>query len=173
MDIRRTSLVAAVFGACVASTAAAATLPNGWSHAQVNVGGHTLIYDRGRVTAVSGSSLTLSEQGGIVVTIQVAPTARIVVNGQAGALSQIQPGARATTVGVDGRPARRVDATSPPPPPVLTATTGRVRAVGSSSLTLRVLGQGLVTVQIAPNAVIRVNGQPGTLAQIQPGYRVT
>jgi hypothetical protein len=125
------------------------------------------------VSAVTGSSLTISEQGGIVVTIQVAPFATIRVNGRAGSLSQIQPGYLATTVGVDGRPARRVDAKSPPVPPVLTTTTGRVRMVGPASLTLRVPGSGLVTVQVAPNAVIRVNGRPGTLAQIQPGYRAT
>src|SRR5579862_727043 len=113
MDIRRTSVIAAVLGACFVATASAANLPNGWSHAQVNVGNHTLIYDRGRVTAVTGSSLTLLEQGGIAVTIQVAPSATIKVNGQPGSLSQIQTGYNAMTVGVDGRPARQAAPTPP------------------------------------------------------------
>ena len=119
----------AIFLATAAATLCAATavvaadpsafLPAGWSHAEINVTGpngrpHTQIFDRGRVQSVSGSSLTLRERDGIVVTIQVAPNATVRVNGQAGSLSQIAPGYQALTRGTDGRPAQLVRATSPP-----------------------------------------------------------
>ena len=51
-------------------------LPAGWSHAEINVivkgTPHTLVYDRGRVLAVSATSLTLREQDGSVQTINVS-----------------------------------------------------------------------------------------------------
>jgi hypothetical protein len=177
MSPLRTLFVSALTAASLAGAASAAdpsaSLPAGWSHAQVNIGAHTFIFDRGRVTAVGASSLTLRERDGSVVTIQVAPSAVIRINGQAGSFSQIQPGFGAMTVGVDGRPARRVQATAPPAAPVLTTTTGRALSMGASSLTLRKADGTIVTVQVAANAVVRVNGQPGTLSQIQRGYRVT
>jgi hypothetical protein len=96
-----------------------AFLPAGWSHAEINVTGprgqsHTLIFDRGRVLANNGSSLTLRRQDGTVATIQVAPNAVVRVDGRAGSLSQIAPRFHALTRGTDGRPAQLVRATSPP-----------------------------------------------------------
>jgi hypothetical protein len=123
----RLFLLVAALALCFSATALAsdpsALLPAGWSHAQINVIGpngrpHTQIYDRGRVQVVGPSSLTLLERDGSVVTIQVAPAAVIRVNGQAGTLAQILPGYTATTLGLDGRPAQRVQATQPPKPVV-------------------------------------------------------
>jgi hypothetical protein len=115
------AVTAAVLCTAASATAADPTafLPAGWSHAQINVTGkngrtHTLIFDRGRVLANNGSSLTLREQDGSVLTIQVAPNAVVRVNGRAGSLSQIAPGFHALTRGTDGRPALLVRATSPP-----------------------------------------------------------
>jgi hypothetical protein len=114
-----TALVALSCAGAALATDPSALLPAGWSHAEINVTGprgqaHTEIFDRGRVQIVGASSLTLLERDGSVVTIQVAPTAVIRVNGLAAALAQIQPGYSATTLGLDGRPARRVQATRPP-----------------------------------------------------------
>jgi hypothetical protein len=120
---RRRILIAALVAAFVLSGGAlaagpAASLPAGWSHAEVNVTGprghaHTLIFDRGRVQSVASSSLTLKERDGSVVTIQVAPRAVVRVNGRRGSLDQILPGYTATTQGVDGRPANLVRAFQP------------------------------------------------------------
>src|SRR5581483_11488970 len=123
MKLLRRSLVLAAAASCCGASAAAASpapLPAGWSHAQINVVGpngrpHTLIYDRGRVLSVGGSSLTLREPDRSVVTIQVAPSAVIRIDGRPGTLAQIQPGFGVQTLGVDGRPARRVQAISAPP----------------------------------------------------------
>jgi len=122
MAFLRRLLMLAAFALCAGGPVAAANppgLPAGWSHAQINVVGangrpHTLIYDRGRVTAVGASSLTLREPDGSIVTIQVAAAAVIRLNGRAATFAQIQPGFLVQTLGVDGNPARRVQATARP-----------------------------------------------------------
>ena len=131
--VRRIFVLAAVGAACFAGAAAAATppLPTGWSHAEINVVGpngqpHTLIYDRGRVTAVTASSLTLREPDGSIVTIQVARRAVIRIDGRPGTLAEIEPGFSAQTLGIDGKPARRVQAKSAPP---ARANVARLRTV--------------------------------------------
>jgi hypothetical protein len=47
---------------------------------------------------------------------------------------------------------------------------GRVQSVTSSSITLKERDGSVVTIQVAPAAAVRVNGQRGSLAQILPGY---
>lgn len=121
---RSLSSIASVAGACLvlAGTALAAgpaaSLPPGWSHADVNVvigrKAHTLTFDRGRVIAVGNLSLTLRELDGTVLTIPVAPNATIRVNGRPGTFSQIKPGSSAQTRRLDGGPAGLVQATVPP-----------------------------------------------------------
>jgi hypothetical protein len=122
MRIRRTlvlGVVLAAFAGAAGASAQVGPFPGAWSHAQINVIGpggrpHTLIYDRGRVTAVTPSSLTLRELDGSVVTIQVAPDAAVRLNGAPASLSDIRPGFQAMTVGRDGAPARLVRAIVPP-----------------------------------------------------------
>jgi hypothetical protein len=123
---KRGSVVAAALGLVLAGTAFAADptagFPAGWTHLQINVVGphgktHTLIYDRGRVQSVTPSSVTLRENDGSIVTIQVAPNAVVMIDGQPGSFSQIAPRFWVRTLGVDGLPATRVAGTTPPPPP--------------------------------------------------------
>jgi hypothetical protein len=47
---------------------------------------------------------------------------------------------------------------------------GRVQSVTPSSLTLLERDGSVVTIQVSATAVVRVNGQPGSLAQVQPGF---
>ena len=154
----------------------AASLPPGWSHAAVNVVGprgqaHTIVYDRGKVTAVGSLTLTLVESDGSTVTVSIASNATVKLDGATATLAQVQPGDNAMTVGIDGAPAIQLQATAPPLPPV--TTQGRVLAVGSSSLTLKEQDGTVVTIAVAPNAVVRVNGQPAQLAQIEAGFSAT
>jgi hypothetical protein len=113
------ALIAVLACASVAAAAGpAASLPAGWSHAEINVIGaggkpHTLIFDRGRVQSVGASSLTLKERDGSVVTIRVAPNAVVRIGGRLASFDQIRPGFRATTLGIDGLPATRVVVTRP------------------------------------------------------------
>ena len=123
MSARRLLLLAGCAAALGVSGSAlgadpAASLPAGWSHAQVNVVGprgrpHTLIYDRGRVQSVGSSALALLERDGSVVTIQVAPDAVVRLNGRRVTLDAIRPGDTARTLGTDGRPATKVVANRP------------------------------------------------------------
>ena len=150
-----------------------ASLPPGWSHAAVNVvgphgQGHTIVYDRGKVTAVGALTLTLKEADSSMVTIAVAPNATVKLNGVSATLAQVQPGDNAVTMGIDGSPAIQLQATAPPAPPV--TTKGRVLTVGSSSLTLREQDGSVVSIPVAANATVKVNGQSGSLSQIQPGF---
>jgi hypothetical protein len=123
MSARRLLLIAGCVAALAVSGSAlgadpAASLPAGWSHAQVNVVGargrpHTLIYDRGRVQSVGSSTLSLLERDGSVVTIQVAPNAVVRLDGRWVTLDAIRPGDTARTLGTDGRPATKVVAHRP------------------------------------------------------------
>ena len=47
---------------------------------------------------------------------------------------------------------------------------GRVQSVTSSSLTLKESDGSVVTIQVAPNAVVTVDGQQGSFSQIQAGF---
>ena len=115
--------VVVVAALALAGTALAADptagFPAGWTHLQINVVGprgktHTLIYDRGRVQSVTPSSVTLRESDRSIVTIQVAPDARVRIDGRPGSFSQIARGFWVRTMGVDGLPARQVVAKIPP-----------------------------------------------------------
>ena len=154
----------------------APSLPSGWSHAAVNVVGpkgqpHTIVFDRGTITALGSQTLTLKELDGSLVTIAVASNATVIVNGRPASFADLQPGYTATTRGVDGAPVIRVQSTAPPARPVITH--GRVSAVGPSSLTLRQQDGTIVTVAIAPDATVRVNGRPAALSDIHPGFAAT
>lgn len=124
---RRAAIAGTVVGLALAlaGTAAAADptagFPAGWTHLQINIVGprgqaHTEIFDRGRVQSLTASSVTLLENGGVVQTIQVAPNAVVLLNGQPASFSQLQVRDWVRTLGIDGLPARRIVATTPPPP---------------------------------------------------------
>ena len=121
--MRRTLLQAiAVTAACSlalaagsASGAGGGVMPAGWTHAEINyaVGRvpHTLILDRGRVAAVTPTSLTLREQDGSMVQIGLSSSTQVTVNGQPGQLSNIRRFANAVTQRIDGGPATQVRVT--------------------------------------------------------------
>jgi hypothetical protein len=119
----RRFLVPSIVGAVVlstptGSTAATPTLPPGWSHAEINVvvrhQPHTLIYDRGRVQAVTATSLTLLERGGVVVTVDVSDASKIRIAGRAATIADIRPREIATTLRIDGGAATKVNVQIPP-----------------------------------------------------------
>jgi hypothetical protein len=123
----RLLLVLAAAALCTAGPALAADptagLPDGWSHAEINVTGpkgqsHTLIFDRGRVVSIGTGSVTIDEPDGSVVTVAVAPRATVLVNSRRARLLRIRPGFHVVTRGVDGRPAQLVRAKRPVRKPV-------------------------------------------------------
>jgi hypothetical protein len=180
--MRSTGRVGAVTAAALAFPGAAAaagplaSLPSGWSHASVNVvgakgKGHTVVYDRGKVTAVGPAALTLKELDGSVVTVAVASNATVELNGETAQLSQVEPGDKAMTMGIDGAPVTQIQVTVPPSPPL--TTQGKVLVVGLSSLTLKEEDGSVVTITVSPDATVKVNGRAGSLSQVQRGFSAT
>jgi hypothetical protein len=110
--------IASVAGAQARSTVNLPPMPPGAWHATINVrirgAAHTLVYDRGRVTAVGTSSYTVREPDGSSVTINVGPATVIKIDGQPGTLAQIRPLEQATDVSIDGGTAARVTVRIPP-----------------------------------------------------------
>jgi len=104
-------LAAALLGALALSAVASAEpLPPGWTHAEINFTDasrtpHTLILDRGRVTMVSTSSLTLRELDGSFVQIALSPSTQVTITGRPGQLTDIRRGSVAMTQRIDGGPA--------------------------------------------------------------------
>src|SRR5262249_543869 len=95
----KTVLSVSVAALALATAASAGGLPAGWTHAEINVyqnhTAHTLVYDRGHVTAVAPTALTLREADGSSVQVALAPTT--------------PAGDRQRRAGdADGRPPRRV-----------------------------------------------------------------
>jgi hypothetical protein len=111
---------AAVSLALAASGSAAGTaaMPPGWTHAEINFflngAPHTLVLDRGRVTAASPTSLTLREADGSSVQVPLDASTQVTVDGQPGQLSDLRRGEFAITQRIDGGPARQVRVHVPP-----------------------------------------------------------
>jgi hypothetical protein len=101
-------LAAALLSAlALAAAAGGEALPGGWTHAEINYTdasrtAHTLILDRGRVVAVSTSSLTLREADGTSAPIVLTPSTAVVVNGRPAQLTDIRRGMTAVTQRIDG-----------------------------------------------------------------------
>ena len=112
------SVIAPVAGAQARSTVKLPPMPPGAWHATINVRikgqAHTLVYDRGRVTAVGTTSYTVREADGSSVTISVGPSTVITIDGQPATLAQMKPLEQATDVSIDGGEAARVVVKIPP-----------------------------------------------------------
>lgn len=121
-----------------ARIAATPRLPAGWSHAEINVivrgVPHTLVYDRGRVQAISTSSLTLRERDGSTQVINVSRSALVTIAGQPASLSQVRRAEIAITLRIDGADATRVTVRIPPVVAALIATQ-QARSGGTTTTT--------------------------------------
>lgn len=108
-------LVPAVGAARIAPTP---RLPAGWSHAEINVivrgVPHTLVYDRGRIQAVTASSLTIREPDGSSQTINVSPSALVTIDGRPAPFALVRKAEIAIALRIDGADATRVTVRIPP-----------------------------------------------------------
>jgi hypothetical protein len=87
-----------------------------WSHAEINVTirkvPHTLIVDRGKITEITTTQLTLREGAGVTVVIPLNFQTIVTLNGSRATISDLRRRMTATTLRVDGGAAVRVRATS-------------------------------------------------------------
>jgi hypothetical protein len=83
-----------------------------WSHIDINrkIGGkwHTLTLDRGRITQVNGTQLTLREADGTSQLIPLTPGAIVRINSFPSTIYGLRRGMVAMTMRIDGGPAVRV-----------------------------------------------------------------
>jgi hypothetical protein len=93
-------------------------VPGAWTHVDVNrrINGqwHTLSLDRGRITQVSQTQLTLREADGSVVPIPLSPSTLIAFRGFGLRPVVLRRGLWAVTMRIDDGPAVRVRVTRRP-----------------------------------------------------------
>ena len=91
-------------------------IPGTWSHAEINVTirkvPHTLIVDRGKITEITTTQLTLREGAGVTVVIPLNFQTIVTVDGARGSISNLRRRMSATTLRIDGGVAVRVRASS-------------------------------------------------------------
>jgi hypothetical protein len=73
---------------------------------------HDFRIDRGRITGISGSTLTLLERDRSTVSVPASPSAQITINGSPSSFSALRKRMQATTIRDNGAPAYRVIATT-------------------------------------------------------------
>jgi len=111
-------LVGLVAMLATAATSAAApvpgfpTIPGNWSHVDINrkIGGkwHTLSLDRGKITQLNATQLTLREPDGTSAVIPLTPTAIVKIYRFSGTIYGLKRGMHAMTMRIDGGPAVRI-----------------------------------------------------------------
>ena len=88
------------------------TVPGTWSHVDINrkIGRkwHTLTLDRGRITQVSPTQLTLREPDKSVTVIPLTPQTLVRVYGVDTSIYVLRRGMNAMTMRIDGGPAVRI-----------------------------------------------------------------
>jgi hypothetical protein len=89
-------------------------LPGTWSHAEINVSIkhhlHTLILDRGRIVAVSGTQVLLRRADGTNVAVPLTQSTIVNVNGVPATVFDLRKRMSAQTMEIDGGAAVRVRA---------------------------------------------------------------
>jgi hypothetical protein len=91
-------------------------IPGTWSHAEINVTikkyPHTLIVDRGKVTEITTTQVTVRESAGVNVPIPLNAQTLVTVDGKPAGISSLRRKMTVTTLRVDGGAAVRVSASS-------------------------------------------------------------
>jgi hypothetical protein len=91
-----------------------------WSHAQINVvishKPHTLILDRGRITHIAPTRLTLYEVDRSIVIVKLTQQTLVEIDGAPARIDAVKTGMYARTMRIDGGAAVRIAAKSPRPP---------------------------------------------------------
>jgi hypothetical protein len=91
-------------------------IPGPWSHAEINVTikkvPHTLIVDRGKISEITATQVTVREVAGVTVPVPLNTQTLVTVDGKPAAISSLRRKMTVTTLRVDGGAAVRVSASS-------------------------------------------------------------
>jgi hypothetical protein len=91
-------------------------IPGTWSHAEINVKikkvPHTLIVDRGKITEITTTQVTLREQDGSIRVIPLSDQTIATIDGRRATIYDLRRRMTVTTLRVDGGAAVRVRAVS-------------------------------------------------------------
>jgi hypothetical protein len=152
--------------------------------------------DRGTIVSSDAGSITLRELNGEVVTIPVAPDARVQGGGRLGTVGQLRKRTRVTVLRDANGPVSMVQVEGGPGgvigdlvgsrlvrAEVLVQTPGgttdyridrgTIVSSDAGSITLRELNGEIVTIPVAPDARVQGGGRFGTVAQLRKRTRAT
>ncbi|MDX6449976.1 MAG: hypothetical protein QOH16_25 [Gaiellaceae bacterium] len=91
-------------------------IPGPWSHAEINVTikkvPHTLIVDRGKISEITATQVTVREVAGVTVPVPLNTQTLVTLDGKPAAISSLRRKMTVTTLRVDGGAAVRVSASS-------------------------------------------------------------
>ena len=126
----------------------------------------------GQVDSVGSNSITLKKRDGSTVAIPVNGDTKILVNGKAATLADVETGYRAYVrrTAADG-PAAVIRAYEKKEGGHKLLVRGVVDSVGTDSITLKGHGGATATIHVTAQTIIRVGGQAGALSDIKSGYR--
>ena len=158
---------------------------------------HDYRVDRGRIKAVSATSVILRARDGLLVSVPVAPDARIVMNNRRVPLGLLRREAEAFAVRDGERPADHLEASvgSARPLPaylwggnlvraeVVVKTAGvlhdyridrgRIRGLAPGVITLRARDGLFVTIDVAPDARVYLNGRRVRFSALRHNLQAT
>jgi hypothetical protein len=126
----------------------------------------------GQVDSVGSNSITLKKRDGSTVTIPTNGDTKVLVNGKAATLADVEAGYHALVrrTAPDG-PAAVIRAYEKKEGGHKLLVRGTVDTVGPDSITLKGHGGATATIHVTAQTIIRVGGQPGALSDIKSGYR--
>jgi ABC-type Fe3+-hydroxamate transport system substrate-binding protein len=91
-------------------------IPGPWSHAEINVRikkvPHTLIVDRGKISEITTTQVTVREVAGVMVSVPLNAQTLVTLDGKPATVSSLRRKMTVTTLRVDGGAAVRVSASS-------------------------------------------------------------
>jgi hypothetical protein len=91
-------------------------VPGTWSQVNINLTirhqPHTITLDRGKITQVTTTQLTLREPDGTTPVIPLTPTAIVKILGRPGSIYDLRRKEQVETMRIDGGPAVRIRVTS-------------------------------------------------------------
>jgi hypothetical protein len=117
----------------------------------------------GIVQSVAPRAVVLKELDGSTVSVPVAPSTRVFVNGARAALGAVEPGFVASASWRTGRPASELQTFDP------SASIAVVQSVSASAVVVTDSGGSTITIHVAPRTRVLVDGKPAPLSAVAPG----